>query len=42
MQKYKHASEEGSSNNIERFMPSLGNLIGSLGAQDDSDYEKCQ
>ena len=51
-QKSKHASEEGSSNNlpypktvqlpniIERFMPSLGNLIGILSTQDDSDYEK--
>ena len=53
-QKSKHASEEGSSNNlpypktmqlpnnIKRFMPNLGNLIGSLSTQDDSDYEKYQ
>ena len=51
-QKSKHASEEGSSNNlpypktvqlpniIERFMASLGNLIGILSTQDDSDYDK--
>ena len=35
-----HASCGKLSSNIERFIPSLGNLIGSLSTQDDSNYEK--